>query len=146
MKLDDVRAFVEPDEPDYAGAALALGPDALPFLAELAAGNDPMLASKAVYLAGLIGGDDATPILERAAEHHDPVVRVALAATIQNVDDNLTFDMARRLLGDPDLGVRRHTVMAASHIESAELRARLRSTVEANDDEFIRSMVPELDD
>jgi hypothetical protein len=49
-----VRAALEPEEPDYAAAA-QLGP-AVPHLQTLIQGDDPMLASKASYLASLIQG------------------------------------------------------------------------------------------
>lgn len=140
MTMEEVRAFVDPEEPDYAAAAPALGPDALPYLAELGAGDDPMLASKAVYLAGLIGGEEAQPILTRAVEHQDPAVRVSAAASVQNLEEDMALELGRQLLGDDDLGVRKVTANAAAQIESPDVRGALQEQVRSDRDEVIRSM------
>lgn len=145
MTMEEVHAFLDPDEPDYAAATLALGSDALPHLAELAAGDDSMLASKAVYLAGLIGGDQAQPILTRAVEHPDPVVRVSAAASVQNVDDDAALELGRQLLDDEDAGVRKVAVNAAARIESADIRLTLREQARSDQDEFIRSLADRLE-
>lgn len=145
MTMEQVRAFLDPEEPDYATAGVTLGPDALPHLEELAGGDDPMMASKAVYLAGLIGGDDARPILTAAAEHSDPVVRVSAAASVQNLDDDAALELGRRLLDDDDIGVRKVAVNAASRIESADVRNALQERVRSDQDEYIRSLADRLD-
>jgi HEAT repeat protein len=101
-----VRAYLEPDEPDYRAAAAALGPEALPVLEELVQGADPLLASKAVYLASLIPDERAARLLEQAAHSSHATVRVAVAAGLQQrpeVTDDVTVD----LLTDVDQGVRK---------------------------------------
>lgn len=145
MSMEDVRTFLDPDEPDYAAAALALGPDAQPDLAELAAGDDPMMASKAVYLAGLIGGDEAPAILTRAAEHPDATVRVSTAATVRNLEGDAALQLGQRLLRDDDVGVRKVAVRSAGQIDSSNVRARLQEVAQADPDERIRSLAGELD-
>lgn len=145
MTMQQVRVYLDPDEPDYPAAALALGTDALPQLAELAAGDDPMLASKAVYLAGLIGGDEAPRILSRAAEHADPVVRVAAAASLRNLADEAAADLGQQLIRDDDAGVRKVTARSVALLADRDLRARVRRAVEADPDEDIRSLADELD-
>jgi HEAT repeat protein len=146
MTMEQVRAFLDPDEPNYATAAVELGPDAMPYLQELAGGDDPLLASKAVYLAGLIGGDEAQPILNDAVEHSDPTVRVSAAASVQNLDDERALELGRRLLDDDDLGVRKVAVNAAAQIESADVRGALQKQVRSDQDEVIRSMADRLGD
>jgi HEAT repeat protein len=146
MTMEEVRAFLDPDEPNYSAAALELGPDALPYLGELARGEDPLLASKAVYLAGLIGGEEAQPILTDAAEHSDPTVRVSAAASVQNVGDDQALELGRRLLDDDDLGVRKVAVNSAAQIESSDVRGELQKQAESDEDETIRSLAPRLSD
>jgi HEAT repeat protein len=146
MTMEQVRAFLDPDEPNYSAAAVELGPDAMPFLSELAGGDDPLLASKAVYLAGLIGGDEAQQILKDAVEHSDPTVRVSAAASVQNVGDEQALELGRRLLDDDDLGVRKVAVNSAAQIESADVRGELQKQVESDKDEAIRSLASRLGD
>lgn len=79
VTMEQVRQVLEPEEPDYAAAA-RLGPGSLPHLRELAEGADPMLASKAVYAASLLDGDQGGAVVAGAARSADPVLRVAAAA------------------------------------------------------------------
>lgn len=143
--MDEVRSFLDPDEPDYPAAAVALGEDVLPELAELSAGDDPGLASKAVYLAGLIGGDRAPEILREAMGHDDPVVRVAAAGALRNLDDETALDLALELLSDEDAGVRKVTVQSAARLESPEVRSRVREVAESDADEYVRALAKQLD-
>ena len=78
-----VRAYLDPEEPNYTAAAAALGPDALPVLEALVQEADPLLASKAAYLASLIPDERAARVLEQAAHSRHATVRVAAAAGLQ---------------------------------------------------------------
>ena len=53
--------------------------DALPLLEDVLREDDE-LAPAATYAIGVVGGDDAVPLLRRASEHRDPMVRLAAAA------------------------------------------------------------------
>jgi hypothetical protein len=63
ITIEQVLDQLLPDEPDYGGAAERLGPEALPHLENLVRGEDPLMASKAAYLASLIKDDRATIVL-----------------------------------------------------------------------------------
>src|SRR4051812_22614096 len=84
VTMEQVRKALDPEEPDYAKAT-KLGPDALPHLQKLIQGRDPGLASKAASLAGMIGGEQAGAVLEKAAGHRDVRVRVAAAHSAQHL-------------------------------------------------------------
>jgi HEAT repeat protein len=105
VSMEQVRAHLDRDEPDYPAAA-QLGPEALPQLRQLAQGDDPMLASKAVYLASLIGTDQSVAIVNEAAARPDPVVRAAAAGAVRNLDQ-APNQLLNSLLGDQDAGVRK---------------------------------------
>ena len=126
MDMETVRAAIEPDEPNYAEAAARLGPDALPFLHEIIQGDDPMLASKAVYLASLISSRDATSIVMEAAAHADPIVRVAAASAAANLVPEEGTKVLMELASDSDQGVRKVVQAAAAAIPSEELDNALR--------------------
>jgi HEAT repeat protein len=106
VTLKQVRAALDPEEPDYAAAG-RLGPEALPHLRRLVASKDTMLASKAVHLAALVGGDDAVDVVQQAAEHANPVLRVAAAAATRELPPPAAARVLPRLLADDDRGVRK---------------------------------------
>jgi HEAT repeat protein len=125
VSMEDVRAALDPDEPDYQAAASMLGEGAVPFLRALVEGEDPMLGSKAAYLAGLIGGDDATAVVVAAAHHDDATVRVAAASSTQHLSDDETEAVLVDLLGDSDAGVRKLAHRALPDEPSEELETAL---------------------
>src|SRR4051812_32807885 len=106
VTMKQVRAALDPEEPDYAAAA-GLGPDALPHLRRLVTSKDTMLASKAVHLAALIGGDDAVDVVRQASEHDNPVLRVAAAAATRELPPPAAAQVLPTLLADDDRGVRK---------------------------------------
>jgi HEAT repeat protein len=125
VSMEDVRAALDPDEPDYQAAASMLGEGAVSHLSALVEGEDPMLASKAAYLAGLIGGDDATAVVVAAAHHDDATVRVAAASSTEHLTDEETEAVLVDLVGDSDAGVRKLAHRALPDEPSEELEAAL---------------------
>ncbi len=97
--------MLNPDEPNYPEAA-KLGPDALPHLDTLVKTADPLLASKATYLASLIQDEQSIDVLKAAAQSNHPEVRVAAAAGARNLSVTETKDILFKLLADEDIGVR----------------------------------------
>lgn len=106
VSMDDVRAALDPEEPNYEEAA-QLGSEALPHLKVLVNSGDSMLASKAAYLASLIEDDRAAEVVEDAARSSDPVVRVAAAAAAANLGAAASSNVLRELARDTDPGVRK---------------------------------------
>jgi len=103
--MQQVRAQLDRDEPDYPAAA-RLGPEAFPHLRQFAQGDDPMLASKAVYLASLIGTEQSVAIVNEAAGKPNPIVRAAAAGALRNLDQ-APNQLLNSLLNDQDVGVRK---------------------------------------
>jgi hypothetical protein len=124
VSMDDVRAVLDPEEPDYTAAA-ALGPEALPHLEALVASGDQMLASKATYAASLIGGDEAASVVQRAAQSDTAAVRVAAAAAASNLDAAASSEVLEGLVGDADPGVRKVARASVPDDASEALTARL---------------------
>jgi HEAT repeat protein len=142
VSMAQVLTEIDKDEPDY-GAAARLGPEALPHLRELVEAEDPMLASKAAYLAGLIGGNEAAPVLELAAAHRDPTVRVALAHAVGAGKDTPTA-IIERLLDDGDSGVRKVALRAAKSIKSSPVRKKVSAMAKDDPEEFIRNLAKDV--
>jgi hypothetical protein len=124
VSMKDVRAVLDPEEPDYSDVA-ALGDEALPFLEELAGGDDPMLASKATYAASLIGGPKAMDTIRHAAHSEDASVRVAAAAATSNLQPDAASDVLEALIADSDPGVRKVARSSVPEKASKALTKRL---------------------
>lgn len=139
VTMKDVLAVLEPDEVDY-GKAKKLGPEALPFLLELVKGGDPGLASKATYLASLIGTDHAMGVLEAAAASHEPVLRVAAASGIRNLPEVQAEKVLDLLRKDPDVGVRKVLLKSAGRLRSAEVEVKLQQMAETDPEPLLREM------
>lgn len=125
VTMEDVRSAIDAEEPDYDRAAELLGSEALPFLEELATSDDALTASKAVSLAGMIGGQGALPIVESATRADRPEVRVTAAGAAGRLGEP-GEELLLRLLDDGDQGVRRYAVKAVP----ARIPDRLRPTLE----------------
>ena len=124
VTMKDVRAVLDPEEPDYSEVA-KLGPDALPHLEALVASGDTMLASKATYAASLIRDAKSAEIVATAARSDDPPVRVAAAAAASNLPASGASSVLVELVRDPDPGVRKVARASVPEKPTAELAGRL---------------------
>jgi hypothetical protein len=106
VTMVSVRALLDVDEPKYAEAA-ELGPEAIPHLETLVREGDPMLASKATYLASLIQSDQSIEVVKAAAKSADAVVRVAAAAAARNLPAEAAEEVLAPLMADNDAGVQK---------------------------------------
>lgn len=140
MTMQDVRAFLDPEEPNYA-AASKLGPAALPFLLELVRGGDLGLASKATYLASLIKSDKSVEVIDAAVDTDEPVLRVAAASALQNLKPAQAERMLEKLKSDPDPGVRKVMVKSAARVSSPRINAVLKEVAQSDPEPFVRQAV-----
>jgi hypothetical protein len=106
VTIDQVRAVLNPDEPNYSQAS-ALGPAALPHLAALVEDSDLLMAAKAAYLASLIPDPRAVEILNRAALSRQAALRVAAASAARNLPAEAGQEILALLGADEDAGVRK---------------------------------------
>lgn len=140
VTMKDVRAFLDPEEPNYA-AAKSLGPDALPFLLELVRGGDLGLASKATYLASLIKSDKSVEVIEAAAATGEPILRVAAASGLQNLKPAHAERVLNALKNDPDAGVRKVMVKSAARVSSPRIAAVLKQLAQSDPEPFVRRAI-----
>jgi hypothetical protein len=122
---EDVVNALLPEEPDYAGAALALGADALPFLEELASGDDVALAVKGTYLAGLLPGGRGAHVVEAASGSDNALLRAAAASTARNLPETHANQLILPLLDDDDAGIRKLALASVPETTTGEVRDRL---------------------
>jgi HEAT repeat protein len=136
--LDALRQRIDLDEINYPKLADELGPQALPGLATIAGDPNVGLASKAVYLASVISGADAVPILARAARHPNPTLRVAAAAALRNLEPEHAEGTVDPLLEDDDASVRKVALHSAAAVDSPAMRARVKRAAEQDSDPMVR--------
>ena len=139
ITFDQVRALLNVDEPDYAQLQ-TLGPEIMPYLLQLAADADALLASKATYLASLIDSDQAAAVVAEAARSPHATVRVAAAAAAANLSVEAASDVLAELLNDADSGVRKLTLRSAALKATPLLRARVQQMIDAEQEPFLRTM------
>lgn len=113
-----VKKLLDPEEPDYEKAA-ALGLEAIPHLEDLIKSEDKMLASKAVYLAGLISGDKSKLVLNKAVASPSRLVRIATAATARNLTMSDALLVIKVLIRDTDPSVRRMAIKSLDRLARA---------------------------
>ncbi|WP_394766655.1 HEAT repeat domain-containing protein [uncultured Paludibaculum sp.] len=130
------------DEPDYA-QAVRLGPEALPHLEQLIQGSNLGLAAKAACLAGTMNAEGSAPLLELAASHADPVVRVAAAAAARNLT-HMTASLATTFLEDPDHGVRKWALRSLEVHQPQGIKERIQKIVTDDPDLGLREQARRL--
>ena len=140
LSMEQLRALLDPDEPNYATMATLLAPDDVPGLAVLVNGTDPMLASKAAYAMTLIPDVAVLETVKAAARSPSPVVRIAFASGLRNLGEYDVDSVMLDLLDDEDAGVRKTATNTAGLLESPGLKAKLRSVAEEDPEPGIRAM------
>jgi hypothetical protein len=125
FSVDQIRTVLQAEEPDYPALAEKFGPGALAYLAEIIAGEHSMLASKAAYLAGVIGTESAVPVIRQAAASADVRVRVAAAAAAANLPSDTASDLLVSLVDDTDVGVQKVALRSVPQNPSAALFSRV---------------------
>jgi HEAT repeat protein len=136
VTMDQVLGLIDKDEPEYEQAA-KLGPEALPLLQTIAEADNVLLASKAAYLASLIGGDGAADLLQKAAERPEPELRVTVAHALRNADEGQHV-LLESLLGDADVGVRTMALTTVGRIGAKPLRDRVTELSKNDPEQFVR--------
>lgn len=137
ITMQQVLAEIDKDEPSYEALAL-LGPEALPHLQLIAEADDPLKSSKAVYAASLIGGAGAVEVLRKAADHHDPQVRIAVAQGLQNLAAAAPTDLVMKSLNDHDSGVRKLALLTAGKLNRTEFKQRITAIAQGDPEEHLR--------
>jgi len=140
VTLDQVRSFLDPEEPDYPEAASHLGPDALPHLQTLVSGNDPLLASKAAYLAGQISTAQSLAVVALAAQSTYPEVRVAAAAAARHLPAPQADTVLSTVLTDSDVGVRKVALRSAAVVRTPGLKQQIQEMSRNDSNALIRTL------
>jgi hypothetical protein len=142
VTMEQVINQLDREEPNYTQAA-QLGAEAIPHLVTLIQGEDLGLATKATSLAGIINAEQSATALELAAQHPAPVVRVAAAATVQNLT-NIPTSLSVQLLSDSDAGVRNWTLKSIGVRQPVGIRERVEELIRNDPDIGIRDRARQI--
>jgi HEAT repeat protein len=124
ITLEQVRAILAADEPDYAAAA-RIGPQIIPHLKRLIASGDKAYASKAAWLASHIDDDTAVEALREAANSSSSLVRLAVAGGARRMTRPAASAVLMGLLSDPDVGVRKLAIKSCATRNNSALLAKI---------------------
>ena len=138
VKAEQVRMALLAEEPDYAKVAKKLGTGALRHLSAIVGSEDPLLAAKATYLAGMIGGPASGDVVAKAARSGQAPVRIAAAAAARKLAAGPAMPATGRrgvltdsssillqLVDDADPGVRKVALRSVPSTMSDALRERV---------------------
>lgn len=139
VTFDQVRRMLRAFEPDYASLR-KLGPEVLPHLNTLVKDPKPTIASRAAYLAGLIGDDRSEGVLRAAAASPSPVVRAAAADAIRKFARPAGSGLLINLLHDSDAGVRKVAVRAAADSSNAALVSKVANISRTDPKPWVRNL------
>jgi len=121
--IEELELQLTAEEPDYSALA-QLGPNIVADLRTLVRTASVAVASKATSLAGFIGGPDALRVIEEAAKHPDPRVRIAAAGAIAHYPSPPS-PLILKLLRDPHASVRMRTLKSANASSSPEVKVEV---------------------
>lgn len=120
----ELKAMLDVDEPDYM-TLVEKAADAVHHLRKLAESTDVSLASKAVSLAGMIGGADSIGIIGNASKSRAALIRVAAAhAATMLPDSPQTARVVDKLLDDKDVGVVKLATRAATRLSDPRVATK----------------------
>jgi len=143
MDKEELRTALDRDELNYPALAAQAGPGSIDELEALVAEDDPRIAPKAAYLAGLIDADGSERVVDLASRSRHDVVRVSAAAALSSLTQDRANAIADRLLTDPDAGIRARAVKSVGTL-SGDIRLSLRKVADEDDDEGVRALAERL--
>ncbi len=145
ITLEQVRAILAADEPDYAAAA-RLGPQILPHLKQLIAGGDEAYASKAASLASRFDDDRAVEVLRDATNSPSSLVRMAVAGGVRRLTRPSASAVLMALLNDRDAGVRKLAIKSSATRDNSALLAKIGDLSRSDPTPAVRSLAAKVVD
>jgi hypothetical protein len=142
VTMEQVIARLDKEEPDYEFAA-QLGPEMIPHLLQLVEGDDIARASKATCLASYIDTEGSAAVLDRAARSNHRALRAAAAVSLKNLK-TISPQLTIRLLGDPEVGVRKWALKAADTHPSADVKAKVREIAKSDSHTELRQLASQI--
>jgi HEAT repeat protein len=125
MTLEQLRnqlSDIEPDDSMYDGISAS----EIPLLEQLLQDEEAWIASRAVFALSRLSDARAVTVVSQAVTDPRQEVRVAVAASVGNVEPPDASNILLRLLTDRELGVRKFAVEAVSAAHDTAVHSKLR--------------------
>jgi hypothetical protein len=127
---------IEPDDGIYDG----IGPSEIPLLDQLVQHSEGWMASRAVFALSRIPDSRSVAVLSRVAADPRQEVRVAVAASMKNLNPKDADGILIRLLTDSELGVQKFAILAVSGAHDAAVHAKLKDIQTRDPSPLIREV------
>ena len=142
---EELIKMIDLDEPDYALIVKNLKPDDIPLLIELTSDPNLAIATKAVSCLGLMNTENAVAGIKLAADHANPVMRVAAAHALKH-SANLpsAVKVIDHLLDDQDVGVRKFALKTVKHANIKSLKGKVQQMGGKENTETMKALSKEV--
>jgi len=144
ISKNDLLLALGNEEPQYDEIFPKLDEKALEILAGLAKGRDIMLATKAIYLAGLYDKPSGHAIVESASKSTVALKRIASASALVHLSEAEREKIGEKLLGDEDISIQKLAIRAVSNSKSTRIKNKLKKLSKESPSQFIRQMIGAL--
>jgi hypothetical protein len=132
------------EEPQYFEILAKLDENAIAYLSELSKGRDTMLATKAIFLAGLYNKPSGHAIVESAAKSTVLLKRIASASALEFMPEAKRDKIAEKLIDDADISIQKLVIKAAGSSKSVKLKEKFLKLSKDSPSKFIRDLVSAL--
>lgn len=137
--------MIDLDEPDYILIVKNLKADDIPLLIELSKDANLAIATKAVSCLGLMNSDQAVKGLKVAADHANPVMRVATAQALKHSAGLPSAEkLIDHLLDDQDIGVRKFALKTVQHAGIKNLKGKVQQMNLKENTELMKTLSKEV--
>lgn len=134
------------EEPQYFEILSKLDDNAIAYLSELSKGKDIMLATKAIFLAGLYNRPSGHAIIENAAKSTVALKRIAVASALEYLPEEKREKIALKLIDDADISIQKLVIKATGNSKSVKLREKFAKLSKDSPSKFIRDLIAALPD
>jgi hypothetical protein len=142
----DLLYALSNEEPRYFEILPQLDEKAIATLSGLSKGNDIMLATKAIFLAGLSKTSSGADIVENAAKSTVKLKRIASASALEHLTVDKREKIALKLIDDADISVQKLVIKATGNLKSAKLKEKFTKLSKESPSGFIRELIAALPD
>ncbi|HNW88416.1 MAG TPA: hypothetical protein PKN48_02065 [Bacteroidales bacterium] len=139
----DLLLALSNEEPQYLEILAKLDEKAIAYLSTLSKAKDVMLATKAIYLAGLYSKPSGHAIVESAAKSTVLLKRIASASVLEHMPEEKRDMIAEKLIDDADISLQKLVIKATGSSKSVKLKAKFAKLSKDSSSKFIRDLIKE---
>ncbi len=140
----DLLLALSNEEPRYFEILPKLDEKAIAILSGLSKGNDLMLATKAIFLAGLSKTPSGADIVETASKSAVKLKRIASASALEHLTAEKREKIALKLIDDADISIQKLVIRATGNSKSAKLKEKFTKLTNESPSGYIRELIAAL--